>query len=406
VIPTEELDASFGREDLPDLADAAFYTSGEHWAIWKKARRERPLFWCESPSAGGFWSVVTHALANQVLKQPGVFTSAGGMRLGGNPAAVRFASGKMLTVSDGSRHQRIRAVHAPWFNSRAMAKLRDSLQDRLDTHVHQLVERGQAFDAVALARQFPAWTVFEMMGVPAQDWENLGALTDAAYNEAHDGPTVRAAQAEVLWYFSRLVEERRSRPSDDIVSALMHTDVQNGSLSDDEVLLNCDGLLTGGLETTQHAASGAIELFARQPAIWEQLRHQPALADAATEELLRWTSPAMHVLRTAVADASIGDQRITSGERIAVWIPSCNRDESVFAAPDDFLVDRHPNPHLAFSVGPHYCIGAPLARLELGCYLRALARHVSQFEVVGAPVRLKSAFLNGLERLEVRLHRS
>jgi cytochrome P450 len=163
-------------------------------------------------------------------------------------------------------------------------------------------------------------------------------------------------------------------------------------------------LIIGGLETTQHAASGAVLAFAEHAGEWARIRSNPEIVDAATEEVLRWTSPAMHVMRTAQSDACVGTQQIKAGDRVAIWIPSCNQDEAVFASPDEFCADRHPNPHLTFSIGPHYCIGAPLARLELRCYLRALAREVGAFEVVGQPTRLRSNFLNGLERLDIRFH--
>jgi cytochrome P450 len=397
-------DSRAGAE--PDIADPAFFAEGEPSTFWEEARATRPVSWVESRHAGGFWSVFAYAPASQVLKLPAVFTSSQGMRLGGDPGAVRMASGRMLTVSDGRRHQIVRAALMPWFTCRGVAELRDRLQQRLDACVAQLVEDGRPVEIVAtLAKRFPAWTVFEMMGIPAADWDRLAALTDTAYNEAHSGPARRAAQAQVLWYFTQLLERRRADPRDDIVSALLQANVEGDTLSDEEILLNCDGLVIGGLETTQHAASGAVLAFAAHPGEWARVRAHDELLEPAVEEVLRWTSPAMHVMRTALVDASVADHAIPAGDRLAMWIPSCNRDTQVFGDAGAFRVDRRPNPHLSFSVGPHYCIGAPLARLELGCYLRALARSVAGFETIGDPVRLKSNFLNGLARLEVRLHR-
>jgi cytochrome P450 len=342
-----------------------------------------------------------------VLKQPDVFTSTQGMRLGGYLSSVVTASGKMLSASDGKRHRVIRGLMMPWFTGRAVFELEGKLQERLDRRVSQLVEGGAPFDVVAaLSKKFPAWTVFEMMGIPPQDWGKLASLTDAAYDDTNAGPSRRAAQAEVLWYFAELLERRRIHPGADIVSALVHAKVDGATLSDDEILLNCDGLVIGGLETTQHAASGAILAFAEHGCEWAGVRTHPDLVESATEEVLRWTSPAMHVMRTTLSDTFIGDHRINAGDRVVTWIPSCNRDESAFG--DDagaFRVTRQPNPHLTFSVGPHYCVGALLARLELRCFLRSLARWVTNFEVVSNPVRQSSNFLNGLESLEVIFHR-
>jgi len=174
-------------------------------------------------------------------------------------------------------------------------------------------------------------------------------------------------------------------------------------MSDDEVILNCDGLVNGGLETTPHAISGAILAFAQHPEAWRRLKEDPELIDTAVEEILRWTSPAMHAMRTASADTVIGSARIRVGDQVAVWLPSCNRDESVFPDADRFLIDRRPNPHLCFGAGPHHCVAALLARVELRCLMAAMVRLVASIEVAGEAVRQRSNFLNGLTRLDVRM---
>jgi cytochrome P450 len=391
-----------------DLADPARYAGTGHLELWREARLRHPVAWAESVRAGGFWSVTSHALAGQVLKQPRAFRSGDGMRLGGNPAAVRAAAGRMLVVSDSTTHRRLRAAHAGWFSGRALARLEPALERRLDTLLTELAARGTAFDAVAgVATRLPMWALFAMMDVPDADQDELARLTATAFDDADQGPAATraraAAHAAVFGYFADLVPRRRSRPGDDVVSALTRADAGGRPLTDDEIVLNCDGLLNGGLETTPHAVSGALQALAANPAVLARLRAEPGLAGPAVEEVLRWTSPAMHVMRTATQDAVIGPAAVRPGERVVVWLPACNRDEAVFDDPDAFRPDRYPNPHLALGAGPHHCIGAGLARLELRCFLAALARHASAVEVVGPPVRRPSDFLNGLARLEVRL---
>jgi cytochrome P450 len=177
--------------------------------------------------------------------------------------------------------------------------------------------------------------------------------------------------------------------------------VDGRPLTDDEVLLNCDGMLTGGLETTPLAVSGALVAFAQDPACWQRLREHPELLNAAVEEILRWTSPPAHVMRTATTDVSLGEARIRAGDRVVVWIPSANRDEGVFPDGEHLVVDREPNPHLAFGGGPHYCVGAVLARLELRCLLMVLTSLVSSIAVTGREVRKQSNFLHGHEIAEL-----
>lgn len=390
-----------------DLAAPAFYAGEQHIEVWREARRVHPIAWAESDRAGGFWSVTTHTLADQILRQPRIFGSAHGMRLAGNEAAVRAASGRMLVVSDGEAHRGLRSAHSAWFTTRSLAGLGPPLDRRLEAHLHGLLARGTAFDAVGeLAVRIPMWALFAMMGVPGSDQDELARLTAAAFDdsdESEQGTHARAvAHAAIFGYFANLVRRRRSRPGHDIVTALTRAEVNGGRLSDEVIILNCDGLLNGGLETTPHAVSGAILALAQHPDAWQRLRTDPQAVDGAVEEILRWTSPAMQAMRTATADVSVGPASIRAGERVVMWLPSANRDETVFADPDAFRIDRERNPHLAFGAGPHFCIGASLARLELRSFLAAMVRLVEAVEVDQA-VRQPSSFLNGLARLDVRM---
>ncbi|MEU9156840.1 cytochrome P450 [Streptomyces sp. NPDC048417] len=390
-----------------DLADPHFYTDGRHLEIWRAARRVHPVAWTES-GQGGVWSVTTHGEGLRVLKQPAVFRSGLGMRLGSDPAAVRAASDRMLVVSDGERHRALRSAHSSWFTPRAVAALRPMLQRRLDAALRELLARGTPFDAVAeLAVRIPTWVLFDMMGVAGEDWEELARMTDRAFDDSDGDPAARAARTEahteIFGYFADLLDQRRECPGQDIVTSLIQARPGGRPLSDEDVILNCDGLMNGGLETTPHAVSGALLALAQHPRAWERLKERPDLVDSAAEEILRWTSPPTHAMRIATEDTDLGPARIRRGDRVVIWFPSCNRDESVFDDPDTFLIDRSPNPHISFGAGPHHCIGSALARLEVRCVLEALLRRVRTIEVAGEPVRRASNFLHGLAHLEVRL---
>jgi cytochrome P450 len=238
------------------------------------------------------------------------------------------------------------------------------------------------------------------LGIPHADWAELARLTDAAYatNVAQDAAE---AHGQLLMYLNDLLQQRRRNPHDDFVTALAQSTVDGRRLTDDEILLNLDGMLTGGLETTPLAVSGALVAFGRDPDCWARLRTQPELFSSAVEEILRWTSPPGHVMRTATADISLGEAHIRSGDRVVVWIPSANRDEAVFPDGERFVVDRKRIPHLSFGGGPHYCVGAVLARLELRALLTVLTRLVSSIAVTGREERRCSNFLHGHEIAEV-----
>lgn len=385
----------------PDPAAPAFHAAPDRFKVWQAARREHPVAWTHSATHGEFWSVTTHGFARDVLQNPRTFASAEGMRLGANARAVALASGRMLVVTDGANHRRLRAAHSAWLSSSAVDRMQSDIEHDIEKLLTDLIAGGGSFDAVkdlgaTIARQVLA----RVLGIPHADWAEMGRLIDAAYatNVAED-----AAQShgELLMYLNDLLQQRRTNPQDDFVTALSQSTVDGRPLSDDEILLNCDGMLTGGLETTPLAVSGGLVAFAQDPACWQRLREHPELFNSAVEEILRWTSPPGHVMRTATTDISLGDARIRSGDRVVVWIPSANRDEDVFPDAERVVVDRHPNPHLSFGGGPHYCVGAVLARLELRTLLTVLARHVSSITVTGHEVFRRSNFLHGQEIAEV-----
>jgi cytochrome P450 len=396
-----------GGSDL-DIADPDFCRAPHRFDIWAQARTTHPVAWTKSAHGGEFWSVVTYDLGDQVLKQAKLFSSAKGMRLGGNPAAVAFAANEMMVVSDGDAHRRLRAVHAPWFTGKALGQMHEALVRRLTRRVTDLIERAAPFDLMTeLASRVPTWALCQMMGVPDAQWDDLAELTDVAFDDSDPGPRATrgraAAHAMIFDQFAKLVALRRKEPGDDIVSALIHTEVDGRGLTENEVLLNCDGLMNGGLETTPHAAAGAILEFARRPELWNRLRHEPDLFDRAVEEILRWTSPPMHAMRVAEQDIRLGDALIREGDRVVVWLPSGNRDERVYDRADELVIDRTRNRHLSFGTGPHYCVGAMLARLELRCLLEVMAGLVESFAVTGEVVRKRSNFLNGIESAEIAI---
>jgi cytochrome P450 len=187
------------------------------------------------------------------------------------------------------------------------------------------------------------------------------------------------------------------------VSVLATARLDGRPLTPDEVLLNCDNLLVGGTENTRIAAAGGMLAFLEHPAEWRALGADPALFPLAVEEVLRWTSSATHIMRTATRPVILRGRQIGAGERVTLWNPSANRDEAVFDDPDRFDIRRRPNRHLALGAGEHFCLGSTLARFELRILYAELLRRGIRIEPDGTPVRLSSIVVNGLETLPVRL---
>ncbi|MDG4810836.1 cytochrome P450 [Micromonospora sp. WMMD1120] len=393
---------------VPDLSDPDLYRTGETEHLWARLRADSPVFYTERAGARGFWSVLRHGHAEQVLRNNRDFTSTKGMRLDDDPAATASSAGKMLIVTDPPRHGKIRGVMNSAFTPRMVRRL----QDNMRTTVTRLLADspdGEPFDFTEVAARLPVSVICDMLGVPQADWDYMLRLTMTAFGAVPpDGDTSGPAEAhtEILLYYDDLMRRRRRDPQDDIVSALVHAEVDGARLSDEEIFLNCDGLISGGNETTRHASVGGLLALVGNPGELRRLREDPDLLPTAVAEILRWTSPALHVLRTAVADVELGDDRIATGDAVAVWLPSANRDESVFADGDRFDVGRKPNRHLTFAAGTHFCLGAALANTELSVLFEEILRHTAEIEIVGETRRMRSNLIWGFESLPVRWTRT
>lgn len=398
---------SYGTKETvetPDLSDPLLFSAGGAPALWAALRDRAPVHRTERAGAEGFWSVFSHPLANAVLRDAETFVSSRGMRLDSPPVPTAQAADRVLIVSDPPRHGRIRRIISSAFTPRTVRRLESTIHRTAARIVAEAVAAGEC-DAVQMAARLPVSVICDMLGVPQQDWEHLLGLTMAAMGSGGDRAVEIEANSEILLYYEHLVRLRRAEPGEDIVSALIHGEVDGVPFTDEEIILNCNALLSAGNETTRHASVGGLLAFAEFPDQWHRLRENPDLMPAAVQEILRYTSPIMHVMRTAVRDTRIGDQAVADGDRVAIWLPAANRDGAVFADPDRFDIAREPNRHLALSAGTHFCLGSSLANLELSVLFRELLAHVDQPRIAGAPQRLRSNFVWGFDTAPVTLPR-
>jgi cytochrome P450 len=207
---------------------------------------------------------------------------------------------------------------------------------------------------------------------------------------------------QLFRYFAEMAAERRKRPSDDITSVIANAAPGGAQVPLFELLSYYFLLVIAGIETTRNAMSGGLLALIEHPEQWAKLRAHPELVDGAVEEILRWTTPVIQFCRTPERDFEIRGQTIRAGEALCLFYPSANRDEDVFDAPFEFRIDRRPNPHLAFGIGEHFCLGANLARLELRVLFGELARRLERAELAGPVERLRSSFLGGVKHMRVR----
>jgi cytochrome P450 len=232
--------------------------------------------------------------------------------------------------------------------------------------------------------------------------ETIGAGDPEYQQGASAIQTAERARTALFEYFWRMIEARRGAPRDDIVSVLANAEIDGRPVQPLELLSYCFLLVVAGNETTRNAISGGLLALIEHPAELEKLRRAPALTERAAEEILRWTSPVIQFCRTATEDFELRGERIRQGESMCLFYPSANRDEDVFPAPFAFRVDRSPNPHLAFGIGEHFCLGAHLARLELRAVFRHLADRIDHVELTGPVERLRSSFVGGVKHVPIR----
>lgn len=385
-----------------DLGDPDLYTTLERHTRWRELAAEDALVWSEPGSSpAGFWSVFSHRSCAAVLAPSAPFTSEYGMMIGFDRDHPDTSGGRMMVVSEHEQHRRLRKLVGPLLSRAAAGKL----AERVRTEVHGVLDRvldgGVCDVAAAVGPRVPAAVVCDILGVPAADQDLLIDLTNHAFggaDELYDGMTPRQAHTEILVYFDELIAARRERPGDDLVSTLVTDD----ALTTDDVLLNCDNVLIGGNETTRHAITGAVHALATVPGLLYQLRDGSADVDTVVEEVLRWTSPAMHVLRVTTDEVTLGGRDLPPGTPVVAWLPAANRDPAEFDDPGAFRPGRKPNRHITFGHGMHHCLGSALARIELSVVLRELAARVSRVELVADPTWLRAIVVQGYRELPVR----
>jgi cytochrome P450 len=394
------------NDDYPDLSDPRLYAADGIEHTWARLRVTRPVHWVDRPERGGYWSVLSYAVANRILKDPAAFPSAGGMRLDAPPASVAAAAGKMLIVTDPPRHGAIRRLISSAFTPRMVARLETTMRATCIEIIEAALERGNV-DLTEVAARLPVAVICDMLGVPSEDWDLMLALTSAAFGDhGADTAAVARAHTEMLVYYDELVALRRRSPGEDIVSALVHGEVDGARLSDEEVFLNCDGLVSGGNETTRHATTGGVLALSQHRDQWRRLADDLSLIPAAVPEILRYTSPALHVLRTAAETTELAGAVIEKGQPVAVWLAAANRDGEVFAEPDRFDTGRCARRHLAFGTGAHFCLGSALATKELEVFFTEFLSRVADVEPDGPSARLESTLIRGFHYVPIRLTRA
>jgi cytochrome P450 len=404
-----------------DLTDLDTWVRGVPYGEFARLRREAPVAWLrEAPPNSGFWSVHRYQDIVAASRDVAAFSSSRGISFE-EPTDEDMAARRTIIDTDPPEHTKLRKIVSGSFSQRAVAVYRHFVEG-LTEEVLDAGLTGAEFDFVdTVAKQVPIRVLARVMGLPGADLDlfiDLGDrliantdpdITDVVWGrDDTDGYRrfpFRSPYGKQLWDLGRdIVADRLRSPGDDLLSTLLRAEVDGDRLSETDLDNFFSILVVAGNETTRIAIAQGILAFCERPEQWDRLRADPGLLDTATEEVLRWTCPTHFMRRTATADTELGGARIRAGEKVVLWYVSGNRDEAEFGDPETFDIARAPNRHLSFGRGgPHLCLGAHLARLEVRIVLAALARRVAGFELAGPPRRVRSNFTNGLKELPVRI---
>ena len=434
------------RPDTEVVFDPATYAEAVPFDALARLRRDSPVAWVDElplhgwPGGPGFWLVLRHADVTAVLRQPGLFSSWLGATQIRDPAtadALGYVRMMMLNM-DPPAHSRLRRLLSRSFTPRAVAQL----EQRIGGHARALAgrvfagQRGEFDFARDLAADLPLLTLADVLGVPEQDrwllfdWSNrVIGYQDPDYASSAqfdpsggtpmareavalrpspdaDGrlpdPRTRAGMPDLYAYAHLLAAEKRRRPGDDVMSILLAQDDDSGGRVSVEEFENMFWLFAvAGNETLRNGLPGGCIALLEHPGALAGLRADPGLLPGAVDEMLRWWTPVMTFRRTATADCVLAGQPIRAGDKVVVSFTSANRDEEVFRDAGRFDIRRRPNPHLAFGHGPHFCLGAHLARAQMRALFGEVTTRTLALDYAGAPSYLRSNFQRGVKRLPV-----
>jgi cytochrome P450 len=397
------------------LTDPGFFVENDPHPIWKQLRKEDPIHWTRG-AVSPFWSITRYDDIVTVFSEPILFSSTRGLIVPSSPEMEQLTpemmgAGEMMIMTDPPLHGAMRRAFNRLFLPRPVGKYESPGQLLVAEILDEAMGDGKCDFVVDVAARLPMAFICEIMGVPRKDWADVfkwGNMSigfeDAEYQTESASPmeTRQEAVKNLGAYCAELAMQRRGGDGEDLLSVLGNAEVNGQKLTELQLFHNGWLYIIGGLETTRNAISGGLLALIDHPEEHTRLLNNPALMPTAIEEILRWTSPVTHIARVATRDTAVGGTKIRENERIALWIPSANRDGSIFDDPYRFDLARRPNEHIAFGKGEHFCAGAHLARLELRLMLADLLNRIEHIELAGKVERLKSNLIAGIKHMPVR----
>ncbi|MGH9079861.1 MAG: cytochrome P450 [Acidimicrobiales bacterium] len=409
-----------------DLSDLAFWERpwAEREGAFQLLRAQRPLAFFEEPDVSdssplappagpGYRAITRHADVTEISRHPEIYCSGKGAVsvLDLPPEMVEYFAGMIST--DNPRHARLRRIVSAAFNPRRVKSIEESIEEVAVKVIDRVAGLGECDFVTEIAAPLPLEIICDMMGVPPSEYATVFRCSniilsngDPEYIPEGTDPVLAFIETgqELTGIMTELATHRVDHPTDDLTTALISTNIDGEALTHAELASFFILLLTAGNETTRTAISHGLLALTEQPDQRQLWQSDPTgIGATGVDEVVRWASPVIWMRRTVVEDTVLSGEELQAGEKVLLFYNSANRDESVFDDPFRFDVRRDPNPHLGFgAAGPHFCLGAHLARRELDVMLRELLTRLPDIEASGEPDRLRSSFINGIKHLPCR----
>jgi cholest-4-en-3-one 26-monooxygenase len=389
--------------------DPATFSNGFPHETFRELRAHDPVSHHDHPTwKRGYWVVARHADVQRVSRDSASFSNAPNPFLDAEMAEDDATMAELLISQDPPIHTKLRKLINKGFTPRRVAQLEDRVRERVDRIVGSLAGRNECDLVTDIALWLPLHVIADLVGVPEDDRAQVFRWTELTFGFDENVTADERADAAtaMFMYADSLCEQRRAEPRDDLMSVLITAEVDGETLTQMQIDLFFMLLQNAGSETTRNLITTGMLVLLQQPEQLDLLRADLSITPTAIEELLRWVSPVMQFTRRALHDTEIGDQSIAAGDRVALVYPSANRDERAFDDPDRLDLTRHPNDHVAFGAGgPHFCLGANLARFEARIMFEALLTRFDGLEATvpaAALPRVHSNLIDGYAHLPIR----
>ena len=391
-----------------DLASPDAFVDGPPHEALAVLRRTDPVHWQPMEGEPGFWAVMRHADVAHVARHTEIFSaSEGGIVLEDMGPENLAMQRNMLLAMDPPVHTEHRAPLSLHFRARVIGAIEERVRELCRAITAEARERRDVEFVHEVASPLPTQVIGQLFGLPQQDWAHIHELAER--NTSFQDPDIadgsnEAAMREMAMYAIELAANRRNADrTDDLTSAILDADFGGQPMSDIEFGGFFVQLVTAGNDTTKGMLGSGLLTLLQHPDQLAELRADRSLMPAAVEEIIRYANPLHYFRRTALADVELSGTHIAAGDKVAMYYTSANRDDEVFRDPQAFDIHRHPNPHLSFGIGSHFCLGVHLARLEGKVFFEELLDSFATIELTGEPVRIRSNLNNTLKRLPVRL---